>query len=155
MVAISGIMSIQAVLLAIVVTGVIGAYLYLQFFYVDFAHISGLPEKDGASLISGHLYNLGNDHASTAEAWGLDNSWGVFQIRLGNRRAIMLNSFDAAREWIVTQQAATIDRPWLYTFHGVVSKTSGESLESQVHSQVLEMCPDNDKSGYYRHESLG
>jgi phenylacetate 2-hydroxylase len=68
---------------------------------------------------------LGNDHASTAETWAVTNSWPVYQIRLGNRRTMILNSFDVAREWIISRQTATIDRPWLYTFHGVVSKTSG------------------------------
>jgi phenylacetate 2-hydroxylase len=99
--------------------------LYIRFFYVDFAHIKGLPEIPGGSFISGHLYMLGNDHASTAEKWAVTNSWPVYQVRLGNRRAIILNSFDVAREWIVSKQTSTIDRPWLYTFHGVVSKTSG------------------------------
>jgi phenylacetate 2-hydroxylase len=110
--------------ISLVILAVITA-LYIRFFYVDFAHIKGLPEIPGGSLISGHLYMLGNDHASTAEKWAVANSWPVYQIRLGNRRAVMINSFDVAREWIVTKQTSTIDRPWLYTFHGVVSKTSG------------------------------
>jgi hypothetical protein len=42
--------------------------IYLHFFYVDFNHIKGLPEIPGGSWISGHLYMLQNDHASTAES---------------------------------------------------------------------------------------
>lgn len=101
------------------------AALYFRYFYVDFGRIEGIPEVPGGSSIAGHLYMLGQDHASTAETWAIRNSWPVYQIRLGYRRAIILNSFDAAKEWIVTKQTSTIDRPWLYTFHGVVSKTSG------------------------------
>jgi hypothetical protein len=66
---------------------------HLRFFYVDFGQIKGLLEVPGGSWISGHLYMLGNDHASNAGSWARTNSWPVYQIRLGNRRAIMLNSF--------------------------------------------------------------
>lgn len=106
----------------------IGVAVYLRYFYVDFGRIEGIPEIPGGSSLAGHLYMLGGDHASTAETWGITRSWPVYQVRFGYRRAIILNSFDAARDWIVTKQTSTIDRPWLYTFHGVVSKTSGMSI---------------------------
>ncbi|RDW82622.1 cytochrome P450-9 [Coleophoma cylindrospora] len=102
--------------------------IYMKYFYVDFEHIKGLPEVPNGSLVSGHLYKLGNDHASTAQKWAQTHAWPVYQIRLGNRRAIILNSFDAAREFIVSRQTATCDRPRLYTFHGVVSKTSASTI---------------------------
>lgn len=100
-------------------------YVYLYFFYVDIAKIDGIPEIPGGELLAGHLYKLGNDHATTAEAWASKYGWPVFQLRMGRRRAIMLNSFEAARDWIVKNQAATLDRPWFHTFHGVISATSG------------------------------
>ncbi|KUJ16402.1 cytochrome P450 [Mollisia scopiformis] len=111
---------------ATILSGVccIGVVVYLRYFYVDFGRIEGIPEIPGGSSVAGHLYMLGQDHATTAESWAISNTWPVYQIRFGYRRAIILNSFDAAREWIVTKQTSTIDRPWLYTFHGVVSKTS-------------------------------
>lgn len=101
------------------------AFIYLRFFYVDFALITGIPEIPGGSLLHGHLYMLGQDHATTAEKWSQDYGWPIYQIRLGNRRVIFLNGFEVAREWLVTRQSHTIDRPSLYTFHNLVSKTSG------------------------------
>lgn len=105
------------------------SFVCLHFFYPDAPRIKGLPEVPNASILAGHLYQLGRDHATTAEQWTAKYSWPVFQIRMGRRRAIILNSFDAAHEFLVKNQASTIDRPWFYTFHGVVSKTSG-TLES-------------------------
>lgn len=103
------------------ITGII----YLRYFYVDYSTIRGLPEIPDAPLLSGHLYMLGDDHASKAEEWSKTHEWPVYQVRMGNRRAVMINSFSAAKEWIIKNQSATIDRPSFYTFHGVVSSTSG------------------------------
>lgn len=118
----------QGTLVALVILSGVILFVYLRVFYVDFGRIRGIPEIPGGGLVSGHLYMLGDDHASTAEKWALSNSWPVYQIRLGHRRAIMLNSFDAARDFIINRQKATIDRPRLYTFHGVVSKTSASTI---------------------------
>lgn len=100
--------------------------IYLRYFYNDFPAIQGIPEIPGASLLHGHLYQLGHDHATTAQEWAEKYGWPIFQIRLGNRRVVVLNGFEMARDWIVTNQASTVDRPLFYTFHGVVSKTSGQ-----------------------------
>ncbi|KAL4887537.1 cytochrome P450 [Aspergillus karnatakaensis] len=101
---------------------------YLYLFYIDFAKIQGIPEIPGGDLLAGHLYELGADHATTAEEWSQRYAWPVFQLRMGRRRAVILNSFDAAREWMIKNQSATIDRPWFFTFHGVVSKTSAATI---------------------------
>ena len=116
--------SIPACLCLIICTS---ALIYLHFFYVDFAPIRSIPEIPGGSLLHGHLYKLGQDHATTAEKWSQDYGWPIYQIRLGNRRVIFLNGFEVAREWLVTRQNYTIDRPSMYTFHNLVSKTSGRS----------------------------
>lgn len=110
----------------VVLAVVVVPYIWLRFFYVDFAKIEGIPEIPGGDLVNGHFYELGEDHATTAEKWSLQHGWPVFQVRMGQRRAVFLNSFSAAREWLVTNQASTPDRPRLYTFHGIVSATSGE-----------------------------
>ena len=103
----------------------VAAFVYLWFFYVDIPRIEGIPEVPDGELLAGHFYKLGADHASTAEKWSSKYKWPVFQIRMGQRRAIILNSFDSARDWLVKNQSATLDRPWFYTFHGIVSSTSG------------------------------
>lgn len=97
-----------------------------RLYYVDIPRIKNIPEVPNGDLLAGHLYQLGVDHATTAEEWATKNGWPVYQLRMGRRRAVVLNSFDAARDWMVKNQSATLDRPWFYTFHGVVSKTSGE-----------------------------
>ena len=56
--------------------------------------------------------------------------WSVFQIRLGNTRAVVVNSFDDCRKMLVGHQSALIDRPKLYTFHGVISSTQGFTIGS-------------------------
>lgn len=99
--------------------------IYLLFFYVDISLIQGIPEIPGGELLAGHLHQLGSDHATTAQQWSEKYGWPIFQLRMGYRRTVMINSFEGAREWFVKNQSATLDRPWFYTFHGVVSATSG------------------------------
>lgn len=106
---------------------------YLRRIYIDYPRIEGIPEIPGADPLAGHIYKLGENYALTCAKWSEEFSWPVFQLRMGYRRAIMLNSFDSAREWIVRNQGATIDRPWFHTFHGVVSATSGTWGSSERH----------------------
>ncbi|GFN12446.1 hypothetical protein AtubIFM56815_010683 [Aspergillus tubingensis] len=101
---------------------------YLRYLFVDFPKIIGIPEIPGGELLAGHLYQLGNDHATTAEIWSLKFGWPVFQIRMGQRRAVVINSFQAARDWMIKNQSATLDRPSFYTFHKVVSATSAATI---------------------------
>lgn len=107
----------------------IAIWLYLRFLYVDFAKIAGIPEIPNGELVAGHLYQLKQDHAETLYRWSLKYGWPVFQARMGYRRVVFLNSFDTAQEWITKNHDATADRPWFYTFHGVISKTSGRLKE--------------------------
>ncbi|KAI9739059.1 MAG: hypothetical protein M1834_007271 [Cirrosporium novae-zelandiae] len=116
------------VFIFLTITAGIAVFVYLRWFYVDFAKVEGIPEIPGGGLVSGHLYMLGENHAATAEKWSEEHNWPIYQLRMGNRRAIMLNSFDVAKEWIITNQTGTIDRPWMYTFHGVVSSTSAATI---------------------------
>lgn len=118
----------------------VASWLWAKLLYPDFRNIKGIPEIRGASLMYGHLNQLGNDHASTLQRWSSDNGWPIFQIRLGYRRVIVLNGFEVSKEWIVTNQAFTIDRPQFYTFHGVVSKTSGEcQARRDMHVAILQL----------------
>lgn len=52
----------------------------------------------------------------------------MFQIKLGNTRAVVINSFDDTKRMLVGHQSAVIDRPKLYTFHGVISSTQGFTI---------------------------
>ncbi|KAI1480294.1 putative cytochrome P450 [Daldinia eschscholtzii] len=106
---------------------------YLSFivaFSTDIPHIRGIPEIPGAVPIFGHLLKLGDDHASVCEKWWRQYNYSVFQIRLGNTRAVVVNSFDDCRKMLVGHQNAVIDRPKLYTFHGLISSTQGFTIGS-------------------------
>lgn len=78
----------------------------------------------------GHLLKLGEDHATSCEKWWRQYDNPVFQIKLGNTRAVVFNSFEACRDILVKHHNAVIDRPKLYTFHGVISSTQGFTIGS-------------------------
>ena len=98
----------------------------------DIPRIKGLPEIPGWLPVFGHLHLLGDDHASVCERWWRQYGQSVFQIRLGNTRAVVVNSFDDCRQMLLgpKNQNAIIDRPTLYTFHGVISSTKGFTIGS-------------------------
>lgn len=100
--------------------------LYRQAFSTDIPKISGIPEPSGAVPFYGHLKVLGDDHPTKFEQWGNENNWPIIQAKFGSRRVVVLNSFEAAREWTVKNAASTIDRPLFYTFHSVLSTTQGQ-----------------------------
>lgn len=86
-----------------------------------------------SSPITGHLLELGDDHASLCEGWWRKYNYPIFQIRLGNTRAVVVNSFTAAQQMLIGNQSAVIDRPTLHTFHGVISSTKGFTIGSKSH----------------------
>ncbi len=113
--------------------GLIPLFLYLIYkvaLATDIPHIKGLPEIPGAIPVFGHLLKLGDDHASVCEGWWRQYGHSVFQIKLGNTRAVVVNSFEDCRKMLLAHQNAVIDRPKLYTFHGVVSSTQGFTIGS-------------------------
>jgi phenylacetate 2-hydroxylase len=96
----------------------------------DIPYIKGILEIPGALPITGHLLALGDDHATVCESWWRKSRASVFQIRLGNTRAVVVNSFDDARRMLIGHQSAIIDRPTLYTFDGIISSTQGFTIGS-------------------------
>ncbi|KAK8232475.1 putative cytochrome P450 [Phyllosticta capitalensis] len=117
----------------LIIIGVVvslGYFIYKTATYTDIPHIKGIPEIPGALPVVGHLFDLGDDHATVCEKWWRQYDWSVFQIRLGNKRAVVFNSFEDCRNILVKHQNAVIDRPTLYTFHGVISSTQGFTIGS-------------------------
>ncbi|KAL4941985.1 hypothetical protein BDV06DRAFT_222609 [Aspergillus oleicola] len=111
----------------------IAAVLYLLYkstIATDIPHIKNLPEVPGAIPIFGHLLKLGDDHATVCERWWRQYGHSVFQIKLGNTRAVVVNSFEDCRKMLLSHQNALIDRPKLYTFHGLISSTQGFTIGS-------------------------
>ncbi|KAF4124732.1 Cytochrome P450 [Geosmithia morbida] len=105
-------------------------FIYNVAYATDIPYISGLPEIPGAVPVFGHLLKLGEDHATTCEKWWRRYNHSVFQIKLGNTRAVVVNSFDDCKKMLLGHQNAVIDRPKLYTFHGVISSTQGFTIGS-------------------------
>ncbi|EKG22472.1 Cytochrome P450 [Macrophomina phaseolina MS6] len=115
------------------VTLVVSAGFLLYFIYVaaygtDIPHIRGIPEPAGAVPFYGHIKALGDDHPSTLQEWSVKNGWPLLQAKLGNRRIIVLNTFEAAQHFIQKNASATIDRPIFWTFHKMVSNTQGATI---------------------------
>ncbi|KAH9821459.1 Phenylacetate 2-hydroxylase [Teratosphaeria destructans] len=96
----------------------------------DIPRIKGIFEIPGALPIVGHLLELGDDHATVCEKWWRQYKKSIFQVRLGNTRAIVVNSFVDSKRMLLGNQSAVIDRPKLYTFHGVISSTQGFTIGS-------------------------
>ncbi|KAI0882878.1 cytochrome P450 [Annulohypoxylon maeteangense] len=104
--------------------------IYQITFATDIPHIKGLPEIPGAVPIFGHLLKLGEDHATVCEKWWRQYNHSVYQISLGNTRAVVVNSFEDCKKMLLGNQNAVIDRPKLYTFHGLISSTQGFTIGS-------------------------
>ncbi|KAL2785360.1 cytochrome P450 [Aspergillus keveii] len=89
----------------------------------DIPKIRNLPELPGIPVF-GSLFLLGKHHARNCAR--LAKTYGdVFQVRLGNRRFIYANSFEAVKELWIKNQSVLISRPTFWTFHSVVSETQG------------------------------
>ncbi|KAB5518671.1 phenylacetate 2-hydroxylase [Coniochaeta sp. 2T2.1] len=115
----------------VALSAVLLSYLiYNVAFATDIPHIKGLPEIPGAVPVFGHLLKLGEDHATSCEKWWRQYGHSAFQIKLGNTRAVVVNSFDDCKKMLLGNQNAVIDRPKLYTFHGVISSTQGFTIGS-------------------------
>ncbi|KAK2810453.1 hypothetical protein FQN50_002942 [Emmonsiellopsis sp. PD_5] len=111
--------------------GAVIVYLvYWSTMVTDIPLIKGIPEIPGALPVFGHLLKLGDDHASVCESWWKKYGNSVYQIKLGNTRAVVVNSFEDCRKMLLGHQNALIDRPTLYTFHGIISSTQGFTIGS-------------------------
>ncbi|KAK8135466.1 hypothetical protein PG984_003406 [Apiospora sp. TS-2023a] len=117
-------------LILTIIAIVLPVLLYYVCYATDIPHIKGLPEIPGAVPVFGHLLKLGEDHATTCERWWRQYGHSVFQVKLGNTRAVVVNSFDDCKKMLLGNQNALIDRPKLYTFHGVISSTQGFTIGS-------------------------
>ncbi|CAK7206107.1 hypothetical protein SEUCBS139899_008891 [Sporothrix eucalyptigena] len=104
--------------------------LYTVMYATDIPYIKGMPEIPGAVPVFGHLLKLGDDHATVCEKWWRQYGHSVFQIKLGNTRAVVVNSFEDCKRMLLGHQNAVIDRPKLYTFHGLISSTQGFTIGS-------------------------
>jgi phenylacetate 2-hydroxylase len=106
---------------------VIIVYILVKLFdSTDVPKIYGLPEASGWPIF-GSLFELGENHY--AAFLKMANKLGpVFQIRMGNRRIIVANSFDSIKELWTKNPSLLISRPTLHTFHNVISSSQGFTI---------------------------
>ncbi|KAK1427367.1 hypothetical protein QVD17_16050 [Tagetes erecta] len=71
------------------------------------------PEADGAWPIFGHLYILGRGHQLLHRTLGAmaDKHGPAFNIRLGTRRALVVSSWEVAKECFTVNDKAVSSRP--------------------------------------------
>ncbi|KAF4454203.1 phenylacetate 2-hydroxylase [Fusarium austroafricanum] len=116
-------MSDQVIYIAIL----IGLYMLYKFSNsTDQPKIKGIPEIPGVPIF-GNLIQLGTDHARVAQKW-VAKYGPVFQTRLGTKRVIYVNSYEAVKHFWITHQSALISRPMFHTFHSVVSSSQGFTI---------------------------
>lgn len=87
----------------------VGIYLLIRYLNsTDVPRIKGPPEVPGVPIF-GNLFQLGSYHHVAAQE--LAKKYGpVFQVRMGNRRAIFVNTFESAKDIWISQQTAMMSR---------------------------------------------
>lgn len=73
--------------------------------------------------VVGNLLQLRNNPAQTLLEWSLVYEQQIYQIRLGNKRVIVVNSFDYVAQLWNKNSCSNNSRPMTYTFHNIVSST--------------------------------
>lgn len=81
-----------------------------------------IPGPPGLPIL-GNYHQLSPDPAETLRQWSLTHG-PIYQVMLGNMPVVVLNSMQACRDIFLGQGHATLDRPRLYTFHGVLSSVA-------------------------------
>jgi phenylacetate 2-hydroxylase len=92
----------------------------------DVPKIHGLPEPPGWPIF-GNLFELGGNHSKALSKMA-ERLGPVIQVRMGNKRIVVANSYDSIKQLWVKNQAALISRPALHTFHTVLSSSQGLSI---------------------------
>ncbi|KAL4808580.1 cytochrome P450 [Aspergillus unguis] len=107
--------------LALIVAGLLMLFALFWLDKTDVPFIHNLPYVPGVPVF-GNLFQLGTEHpkrlAALAEKYG-----PVIQIRLGNKRFVVANSFESVKDLWIHNQSNLISRPTLHTFHNVLSSS--------------------------------
>lgn len=95
--------------------------------YCEQKIIPGISQAGFKYPIIGSLLNLGKSQALTYSNWAA--RYGpVFQIRLGCKRAVVVNDYESVKELWIDNMTANCSRPISYTFHHVVSASQGFTI---------------------------
>ncbi|EXJ55982.1 3-hydroxyphenylacetate 6-hydroxylase [Cladophialophora yegresii CBS 114405] len=101
-------------------------------------HQVRIPGFDGPSGLPmiGNIHQIRVNAAEQYRLWA-QKYGSVYQIMLGNVPVIVVNSSKAAREIFGANSQALSSRPEFYTFHKVVSSTSGTTIGTSPFSESL------------------
>lgn len=109
--------------------------LFLVWVILDIIGI-GTPEKiEGLfsipeTPIIGNLLEIWNHPSKVFMHWGAVYRKDMFQIRIGCKRMIVVNSFDDIKQLWVHHAVANNSRPVSFTFHDIVSASQGFTVGS-------------------------
>ncbi|KAJ5657113.1 cytochrome P450 phenylacetate hydroxylase [Penicillium longicatenatum] len=121
--------------LAFAVFAVPVLYVIVNEFIRASARIPGLEGPRGLPLI-GNLAQIRKNAAEQYRIWS--KAFGpVFQIQLGSMPIVVVNSAAAAKVLYGQSSQALASRPEFYTFHKVVSSTSGTTIGTSPYSESL------------------
>ncbi|KAH8705740.1 phenylacetate 2-hydroxylase [Talaromyces proteolyticus] len=102
------------------------AILQLDDLTTDVPFIKHLPSIPGFPIV-GNLVQLGSEQPRRLAE--LSKKHGpVFQIRLGNKRFVVANTFESIKQLWINNQSSLISRPTLHTFHNVLSSSQGFTI---------------------------
>lgn len=101
--------------------------------------IKGIYSIPGELPIIGHLHLLLRNPAKVYMNWAERYNKSVFQIRLGERRVVVVNSYDDVVAIWMNRSCQNNSRPLGYTFHGLVgsyqSFTVGSTPQSTTYKR--------------------
>ncbi|KAL4981620.1 3-hydroxyphenylacetate 6-hydroxylase [Aspergillus falconensis] len=121
--------------LAIVAFAVPILYIIINEFVRASARIPGFKGPRGLPLI-GNLAQIRENAAEQYRLWS--KTYGpVYQIQLGNIPVLVVNSAGAAKVLFGQNSQALSSRPEFYTFHKIVSNTSGTTIGTSPYSESL------------------
>lgn len=92
----------------------------------DIPKIKGIPEMPGAAPFLGHLHLhagvSGKSDAGLWTYWGKVLKTDLLQVKFGQNRVVIANSWDAVREIFVTNANKTSARPRQFVFERYIGK---------------------------------
>lgn len=113
---------------------IVDLLLIVVLFIIVLDHILGVPPKykgifqiPGYPII-GNYFQVQNNAALKFIQWANKYNKSIFQIRLGNKRIIIVNSFETVKQIWGRYSTSVNSRPVQYTFHDVISATQGFTI---------------------------
>ena len=101
----------------------------------EIANIFSIP---GELPFIGHLHLILENPALIYLTWSKLYNQSVFQIRIGNKRVVVVNSFDDVVGLWINHSCQNNSRPLSYTFHDLVSAIQGFTIGSTPASSTFQ-----------------